>query len=1854
MKKILILMAVLLAMGVSAFAQITPPYAEAFDTVIAPVMPTGWTVIDSNTDAKLWKTSSSYSNSAPNCLYMTYNSSVDRDDWAITPALNLTAGINYTLEFKYKSGGYDEQLAVSLGTAATVAAMGAPLTDLAFDSSTYATASVPITVATTGTYYLGFHGHSSADQFYMCVDDITLSAAGPPNPALIGLPANGAIGVAYPPMPILSWTSGGGGPASYDVYFGTSSTEPAFQGNQDALTFTPTGNLDYSTTYYWKVVPRNAMGFAPGCPIWSFSTWADPTQYTLPWTEGFETGNTNAVAVSGWTQEGIDGTNVWTANDTEIDRNRLPRTGAWNAYLRYGNTRWMFKPVHFEAGVAYQAIVYARQDGTTAANASIGISYGMEPTAAGMTQTILAPTGIIDGDYQAMEGFFTPATTGTYYVGILGTINFSPWYISIDDITIQEAPAGIPNPVTLISPINGARNIPLEGFTLSWAPDLTGGAPTSYDIYLDTNADPGTFFATEPGLTHQVVTPLTPGTVYYWKVIAHNGDGYSDASAVFSFETVPEGLVVIGDGVANLDMPIKPYFNYSYSQSIFLQSEIAMADKRIESVYYYWNGVAEATASNDWTIYMGHTALTEFASTTSWISLDDLSQVFQGNVALPAVAGWIEIPLSTPFIYNNTGNLVIAVDENSASCDGSSEFFLCTGAATNRGIRHYSDSVNADPAAPPVGTLRLGYPNVMLQLGDLPTGPPAAPIVSYPANGATGLPVEGFELSWAMNNAGNTPDSYTVFMASSEETIYDENVFVDILDTSFDPVVDGGLTFSYSQQWYWAVEAVNVHGSAESTIHRFTIIAPPAQISVTPTTLTETLEFGSTSVKTLTINNAGGLPLDYAIGFAETAGRSSTVTPPDQMVQTATDPRASELAERAPFIGPTTENESRAIYDLQFSYVATPGEYAVASDGEYIYTSYWATAGQFGKYNLNGSFIETFMIAGAGGIRDLTYDGTYFYGAASSTTIYQMDFNTLALIGTITSPVTARGIAYDSDQDAFWVGNGWAADLRLVDRSGTQLRALTPAVSSMSGIAYDNVSGSAPTLWANTQNGASVNDIYQINLVDGAVLQTFDPSVHFPDASASSSGGMEIVEGLVPGTASLLCMIQGANIYGLELCDVATWAKAVPRSGTVAPGGSAIVDIEFDATETAPGIHTGLLTVSHNAPTAAVEVPVTLTVTGTWPAVFAMAPVSHDFGDVEQLNPLTKQFTITNTGGSDPAPLIIAAGGISLTNNAEANFTVNATGLPVSLNHNETYTFDVIFTPQTIGDKTATLNVADNLGGAVHTAALTGAGIAEALPSTLLLNGSIVSGTNAKLNWATWNGPVDAPGWIHWGDGIYGENAIGTGSAATFQVAQKFPTAITGMFDGDQLTSVKFVPAAEGATYTIKIWTGTDDAIAPALQVYEQPVLTYTINEWNDVPLTLPYTIDGSEALYIGYYTDTPAGHPAGVDGGPQAAGLGNVVEWGGTWQTLTDLGATLTFNWAIQGYVNSRGGEPIALSSKQASIPVQNKPLDHNAMRNVSFTAANTGNHAGQRALQGYKVYRNSALLTLTPIMAASYLDVEPGLGDFTYQVEAVYGTATLTSNPVDLTFDVVLPYNLPFVEEWNSNNFTAQEWDASAANWVISTTGDPAPSASFSWNPQATNYEEYLTSFRLNGVGQTNVTLSFELSLNNFSTSAENLMAVEVWDGTIWNTVNTWSSLDNEGASFGFTYYSYDISAHAAGHEFKIRFKAYGEDTYEINNWYVDNINVYALPATLAAPVCTVTEDAPDVLIQWIAVPGATWYGLYSADDPYGTYTYLGWLPSTNIGVYMPASDMEFFKVTAGAGALPRGRMLDRGIQQ
>ena len=45
----------------------------------------------------------------------------------------------------------------------------------------------------------------------------------------------------------------------------------------------------------------------------------------------------------------------------------------------------------------------------------------------------------------------------------------------------------------------------------------------------------------------------------------------------------------------------------------------------------------------------------------------------------------------------------------------------------------------------------------------------------------------------------------------------------------------------------------------------------------------------------------------------------------------------------------------------------------------------------------------------------------------------------------------------------------------------------------------------------------------------------------------------------------------------------------------------------------------------------------------------------------------------------------------------------------------------------------------------------------------------------------------------------------------------------------------------------------------------------------------------------------TLTGHPASCDPGPELNGYGNMIYFNGEWATLTELNATLTYNWMIK-----------------------------------------------------------------------------------------------------------------------------------------------------------------------------------------------------------------------------------------------------------------------------------------------------------------------------------------------------------------
>lgn len=160
------------------FANVQPssvPFNQGFET---PNDLMGYLIVDSNGDGSSWNIAAvdSMAHSGSNFLYYQYNSTHAADDWAFTKCINLNAGA-YTLSFWYRAKGFPEKLEVKMGTVQTAAGMTQMVVSLpSINGFTYTRSSSSVTITTTGTYYIGLHAISDADEFLLIVDDLSLSA----------------------------------------------------------------------------------------------------------------------------------------------------------------------------------------------------------------------------------------------------------------------------------------------------------------------------------------------------------------------------------------------------------------------------------------------------------------------------------------------------------------------------------------------------------------------------------------------------------------------------------------------------------------------------------------------------------------------------------------------------------------------------------------------------------------------------------------------------------------------------------------------------------------------------------------------------------------------------------------------------------------------------------------------------------------------------------------------------------------------------------------------------------------------------------------------------------------------------------------------------------------------------------------------------------------------------------------------------------------------------------------------------------------------------------------------------------------------------------------------------------------------------------------------------------------------------------------------------------------------------------------------------------------------------------------------------------------------------------------------
>ncbi len=511
----------------------TLPYTQNFDSYSSGEYPDCWLRPVINSGFPSIVSGSSYYVSSPNGLK--FQSLTTTPTYAISPAFSEDIQ-NLRVKFQLRAESTTSSGTIELGV------MSDP-----YDLSTFESVAIIQPENTSFNAYqydlysttlsgenrhIAFKHNSNANNYYFWLDnfevDLSPTCIEPNGFAVNSVTANSAT---------ISWTASTSNPASYQVYCSINNTAPAE--DETNVETTPENTIDLSglseTTQYYVWVRSD-------CGASDFSAWGEPLEFTtlcypadVPFFEGFENGYNHDDVVEGcWTQESLAGAEFWTANQTYVDYNRTPRTGSFNAFLGYNNTDWLFYRVNLIQGQAYDFTVWARQDATS--GALLTLAWGAENNAAAMTNIIVNEQAIINGDYQEVRGTFTVPTDGVYYIGIKGTLNYTPWYLSIDDISLDFGPTCV-EPTAIV-----ASEITANSANISWTASVS--APASYHVYYSTtNTAPAddiadAEYAEVTGLTTEL-SELTPVTTYYVWVRSACGADENSVWTGISFETTP-------------------------------------------------------------------------------------------------------------------------------------------------------------------------------------------------------------------------------------------------------------------------------------------------------------------------------------------------------------------------------------------------------------------------------------------------------------------------------------------------------------------------------------------------------------------------------------------------------------------------------------------------------------------------------------------------------------------------------------------------------------------------------------------------------------------------------------------------------------------------------------------------------------------------------------------------------------------------------------------------------------------------------------------------------------------------------------------------------------------------------------------------------------------------------------------------------------------------------------------------------------------------------------------------------------------------------------------------------------------
>ena len=311
----------------------------------------------------------------------------------------------------------------------------------------------------------------------------------------------------------------------------------------------------------------------------------------------------------------------------------------------------------------------------------------------------------------------------------------------IDDLTIDYAPDCSPVNDLTISDITGTSAI------VSWQPGFFG----TVDSYTLEYAEGGTEnWITVDNITETsyLLGGLNHSTYYDVRVMPTCADLSIGDWVMETFHTncLVGGDFTIGDGTAtNSYLPSYSYYGYSYTQQLFLASEIG-SPRSIESVTF---DMANYAVTRTYKIYLMHTSET---NSDNWIDASNAQLVFDAPQQLQA--GLNTFNFSQPFEYNGTDNLLLIVMDMTGSWTNGNTWRTHTAPVTASRYVYQDGSAYSTTSTPSGGTSTSARNNVIFGAACDTTTTCASPninVTNITSDGATVNWVPGYlESAWEM------------------------------------------------------------------------------------------------------------------------------------------------------------------------------------------------------------------------------------------------------------------------------------------------------------------------------------------------------------------------------------------------------------------------------------------------------------------------------------------------------------------------------------------------------------------------------------------------------------------------------------------------------------------------------------------------------------------------------------------------------------------------------------------------------------------------------------------------------------------------------------------------------------------------------------------------------------------------------------------------------------------------------------------------------------------------------------------------------------------------------------------------